>query len=145
NRERRFFVTATLGLFSLRTGTLRLTNAGHPPTCVVRGAEVEEILLPSSPLGGLGHAYGKATLTLEPGDSVVWLSDGLIEATNAADEPFGYDSVKRVLAGSKGESVAGIRNRLLAAVESHAAGQPPEDDRTLIVMRWAGPPTDPRS
>jgi HAMP domain-containing protein len=138
NRERRFFVTATLGLFNLRTGTLRLTNAGHPPTYRVRGAEVEEILLPSSPLGGLGHNYAKATLTLEPEDSVVWLSDGLIEATNAADEPFGYDSVKQVLAGAAGESAIEIRNRLLAAVERHTAGHPLQDDRTLMVMRWGG-------
>ena len=139
NRERRFFVTATLGLFNPRTGTLRLTNAGHPPTYRVRGGDVEEVLLPSSPLGGLGRAYGRATLRLQPGDSVVWLSDGLIEATNAADEPFGYDNVKQVLAGAEGESAAGIRNRLLAAVERHAGGQPLGDDRTLMVMRWGGP------
>jgi len=138
NRERRFFVTATLGLFNLRTGHLRLTNAGHPPTYRVRGAEVEEILLPSSPLGGLGHNYAKAELTLEPEDSLVWLSDGLIEATNAADEPFGYDSVKQVLAGAAGESAIEIRNRLLAAVERHTAGHPLQDDRTLMVMRWGG-------
>jgi serine phosphatase RsbU (regulator of sigma subunit) len=137
NRERRFFVTATLALFNLRTGVLRLTNAGHPPTYRVHGVEVEEILLPSSPLGGLGHHYVKATLQLAPGDSVVWLSDGLIEATNAADEPFGYDQVKRVLAGVEGESAVTIRNRLLAAVDGHAAGRPLEDDRTLMVMRWA--------
>jgi HAMP domain-containing protein len=136
NRERRFFVTATLGMFNLRTGILRLTNAGHPPTYRVRGGEVEEVLLPSSPLGGLGHAYGKATLQLAPGDSVVWLSDGLIEATNAADEPFGYDSVKRVLAGAAGERAMEIRDRLLAAVERHTAGHPLADDRTLMVMRW---------
>jgi len=144
NRERRFFVTATLGLFNVRTGLLRLTNAGHPPTYRIRGAEVEEILLPSSPLGGLGHRYVKATLQLAPGDSVVWLSDGLIEATNAADEPFGYDSVKKTLAGIAGESAVSIRNRLLAAVEAHTAGHPLADDRTLMVMRWARP-TDPRS
>jgi HAMP domain-containing protein len=139
NRERRFFVTATLGLFNLRTGVLRLTNAGHPPTYRLRGAEVEEVLLPSSPLGGLGHAYAKATLTLLPGDSLVWLSDGLIEATNAADEPFGYDAVKATLAGVAGESAIDIRNRLLAAVDHHTAGHPLSDDRTLMVMRWGGP------
>ncbi len=144
NRERRFFVTATLALINTRTGVLRLTNAGHPPTYRIRGAEVEEILLPSSALGGLGHNYVRATLQLQPGDAVVWLSDGLIEATNAADEPFGYDSVKKVLAGPQGESAVSIRNRLLAAVESHTAGHPPDDDRTLMVMRW-GRPTDPRS
>jgi HAMP domain-containing protein len=139
NRERRFFVTATLGLFNLRTGVLRLTNAGHPPTYRLRGAEVEEVLLASSPLGGLGHAYAKATLTLAPGDSLVWLSDGLIEATNAADEPFGYDAVKATLRGVAGESAIDIRNRLLAAVDRHTAGHPLSDDRTLMVMRWGGP------
>jgi HAMP domain-containing protein len=136
NGGSRFFVTATLGLLDLRTGTLVLTNAGHPPTYRVRGREVEEVLIPSSPLGGLGHHYGRATLELEPGDLVVWLSDGLIETTNSTGEPFGYDSVTRALAGTAGESAVDARNRLLAAVERHAAGQPPNDDRTLMVMRY---------
>ena len=142
NRENRFFVTATLGMVDLKTGALVLTNAGHPPTYRVRGPEVEEILLPSSPLGGLGHRYVRATLALKPGDIVVWLSDGLIEATNAAGEPFGYDAVAAVLAGTPGESAANVRDRLLAAVERHAAGQPAGDDRTLMVMRY-GRPTAP--
>jgi len=145
NRESRFFVTATLSMFNLRTGVLRLTNAGHPPTYRVRGDEVEEILLPSSPLGGLGRNYGVATLTVEPGDSVVWLSDGLIEATNAADEPFGYDSVVKALRGVAGESAADIRNRLLAAIERHTAGHPLGDDRTLMVMRYGGYPAGPKA
>ncbi len=104
NAESRFFVTATLGLFNLKTGVLRLTNAGHPPTYIVRGAEVEEILLPSSALGGLGHSYNSFTTTLAPGESAIWLSDGLIEAGNADDEPFGYESVVKVLAGAPRET-----------------------------------------
>lgn len=139
DRQSRFFVTATLGLCDLKTGILVLTNAGHPPTYRVRGPEVEEILLPSSPLGGLGNHYGRATLELAPGDVVVWLSDGLIEAVNGAGEPFGYDSIAKALAGKVGESAAEVRNRLLAAVERHAAGQPANDDSTLMVMRWVGP------
>lgn len=138
NGESRYFVTATLGLFNLKTGVLRLTNAGHPPTYIVRGAAVEEILLPSSPLGGLGHSYASATTTLAPTESAVWLSDGLIEATNAADEPFGYDSVVQTLAGAPGDSAVSIRNRLLAAVEQHTAGHPAGDDRTLMVLRYGG-------
>ncbi len=141
NRESRFFVTATLGMVNLKTGVLVLTNAGHPPTYRVQGAEVEEILLPSSPLGGLGHQYGRATLALQPEDVVVWLSDGLIEATNSAGEPFGYDAVAAALAGKPGQSAAEVSNRLLAAVERHAAGQPAGDDQTLMVMRFYKPAT----
>jgi HAMP domain-containing protein len=134
----RVFVTATLALLDLETGRLRLTNAGHPPTYRIRRGEVEEILLPSSPLGGIGHTYGHRELDLEPGDVVVWLSDGLIEATNAAEEPFGYDRIVETLGGGAEEGAAEIRNRLLDAISRHTEGRPPEDDRTLVVMRWEG-------
>lgn len=143
-RDGRAFVTATLGLIDLRTGTLRLLNAGHPPTYVLRGGEAREILLPSSPLGGLGRSYAHETVDLERGDIVVWLSDGLIEAADATGEPFGYDSVLRSLQGfPPGASAADVRNRLLAMVERHVGSQPPGDDRTLMVMRWRGRPSPP--
>src|SRR4030095_3291675 len=85
---------------------------------------------------GRGRQCGRTTLELKPGDVIVWLSDGLIEATNAAGEPFGYDSVTAALAGPAGERAADVRTRLLAAVERHAAGHPAGDDRTLMVMRY---------
>jgi HAMP domain-containing protein len=138
-RDGRAFVTATLGLIHLPTGTLRLLNAGHPPTYLIRRGGAREILLPSSPLGGLGRTYGHETVALERGDVVVWLSDGLIEAADATGEPFGYDSVLRVFQGFPDDvSAADVRNRLLAAVERHVGSQPPGDDRTLMVMRWRG-------
>ena len=138
-RDGRAFVTATLGLIDLRTGTLRLLNAGHPPTYLIRNGEAREILLPSSPLGGLGRTYSRETVALERGDIVVWLSDGLIEAADANGDPFGYDNILRTLHGFPPDaSAADVRNRLLATVERHVGSQPPGDDRTLMVMRWRG-------
>lgn len=136
--ETRVFVTATLALLDLRTGTLRLTNAGHPPTYLLRRGRVEEILLPGSPLGGIGHTYGRASLDLEPGDVVVWLSDGLIEAVNGADEPFGYERILESLEGMEGLGAPEVRNRLLDAVARYTGGLPPGDDRTLVAMRYLG-------
>jgi serine phosphatase RsbU (regulator of sigma subunit) len=137
NSEDRTFVTATLGIVDLARGILELTNAGHPPTYVIRGRQVQEILLPSSPLGGLGHAYGHATVPLEPGDLVVWLSDGLIEAVDESGEPFGYEAVLEALAGGQaGQGANEVRDRLLAAIGKHVEGRPPSDDRTLVVMRY---------
>ena len=133
----RFFVTATLALLDFREGTLTLTNAGHPPTYLLRDGEVEEILLPGSPLGGMGKTYGRRTVPLVSGDTLVWLSDGLIEATNAADDVFGYDAVIDALAGPAASPTA-VRDRLLAAIERHVEGAPPQDDRTLLVMRYSG-------
>jgi serine phosphatase RsbU (regulator of sigma subunit) len=142
NGNTRVFVTATLGLVNLRTGALRLHNAGHPPTYLLRGGEVEEILLPGSPLGGLGHTYGRADVPLHRGDVLVWLSDGLIEAAGRDGEPFGYEAVVRALhgTGKGGDNAADVRNRLLAAVDRHVGDEPPSDDRTLVVMRYRGRP-----
>ncbi len=165
NAEGRCFVTATLAMFDLRTGRLTLTNAGHPPTYLVRGHQVEEIALPSSPLGGLGQRYAHREVTLERGDVVVWLSDGVFEWTNADDEPFGYDRIEKALASTArpaagtgagrrraggpasgggsaaaaGPTAAAVRDRLLAAVAAHVGAEPPADDRTVVVMRWGGP------
>lgn len=137
NNDDRTFVTATLAIVDLARGTLRLTNAGHPPTYLIRGSQVQEILLPGSPLGGLGHTYGKATVPLEPGDLVVWLSDGLIEASGGDGEPFGYERVAETLAsGRAGQTATEVRDRLLSAIGGHVGELPPSDDRTLVVMRY---------
>lgn len=144
----RFFVTATFAVVDFRRGELELTNAGHPPTYIVRGGGVREVMLPGSPLGGLGQDYGRERLGLEPGDVVVWLSDGFIEACDADSEPFGYDGIERVLAAvaaaapppldgqPPGPSATTVRDALVAAVQRHTGGARPDDDRTLVVMRY---------
>ncbi|HEX2253274.1 MAG TPA: SpoIIE family protein phosphatase [Thermoanaerobaculia bacterium] len=140
DEDGRYFVTATLALIDFRAGTLELTNAGHPPTYLVRsGAPVREILLPGSPLGGLGRTYGRETLPLASGDVLVWLSDGLIEARDDDDEPFGYHGVMATLAEATGEGATAVRDRLVAAVRLHTGGRRQDDDRTLVVMRYQQP------
>ncbi len=133
--ERRIFVTATIGIVDYRAGRLELTNAGHPPTYLVRAGAVEEILLPGNPLGTLGETYGRRDLDLLAGDQVVWLSDGLIEATNGAGEPFGYERIRGALANGAANAIE-LRDGLVGAVAGHTRGQPPDDDRTLVVMRF---------
>jgi len=135
--ETRSFVTATLALVDLATGSLEIWNAGHPPTHLLRRGEVQEILLPSSALGGLVAFYDRRTVALEPGDVVVWLSDGLIEAPGPDGQPFGYEATLAALRGPC-DGAPAVRDRLLQAIAKHAGDRPPEDDRTLVVMEWQG-------
>src|SRR6185503_17924917 len=90
--------------------------------------------LPSPPLGMLGDRYAHRDLTLQPGDLMVLLSDGLIETADAAGEPFGFDAVESALKG--GGTATQVRDRLLAGVSAHSGGAPPADDRTLVVLRY---------
>ena len=117
-RDRTSFVTATLSLMDLATGTIEITNAGHPPTYLIRRDDLTEIALPGTPLGVLEQNYGHCELQLEPNDVLVWLSDGFIEATDASDEAFGYERTAAALRGAS-DSVSAVRDRLLSAVEEH--------------------------
>ena len=134
-KKQRFFVTATIAVIDFRRHHLQITNAAHPPSYLLRDGRVEEILLTGSPLGALGDEYGRHEVQLEPNDVLVWLSDGLIEAADNDDEVFGYDRTIEALTGPA-ESAMAVRNRLLAAVQVHTGGRAPDDDRTLVVMRY---------
>jgi serine phosphatase RsbU (regulator of sigma subunit) len=132
------FVTATLAFLDLAAGRLEIVNAGHPPTYLLRAGGVEEILLPGSPLGALGSDYGSTELELCAGDALVWLSDGFIECTDPAGEVFGYDRTVTSLEGAP-TTPAAVRDRLLESVARYTGGRAPEDDRTLVAMRFRGP------
>lgn len=133
--HRRSFVTATLGVLDGSNGELILTNAGHAPTYVLREGRVTAIELPSLPLGTFTDRFARRTFRLQPGDTVIWLSDGLIEATNARLEAFGFEAVEAALAGPA-DSPDEVRDRLLAAVDAHTGRFPADDDRTLLVMTF---------
>jgi serine phosphatase RsbU (regulator of sigma subunit) len=138
-QERRFFVTSTIAVVDLERGEMELTNAAHTPTYLVRGSAVLEIALTGHPLGALGDQYGQRTVPLEDGDVVVWLSDGIVEATDDSGEPFGYQRVQRALEGPA-SSASQVRDRLLSAEERFTGGGVGEDDKTLVAMRYSRPP-----
>ena len=135
DHDGRFFVTATVAVINFRTGHVDLTNAGHPPTYLIRNGEVDEILLPGNPLGALGETYGNTNFDLEPGDVLVWLSDGLIEVLDPDGEPFGYDRIRDALRGAHPDA-ATARDSIVREVERHAQGLPADDDQTLVAMRY---------
>ncbi|MCY3972425.1 MAG: SpoIIE family protein phosphatase [Acidobacteria bacterium] len=131
----RVFVTASLSLIDLSTGVVEMTNAGHPPAYLLRDGEIEEILLAGSPLGALGEDYGFRRFELEPGDVMVWLSDGFIEASAADGEVFGYDRTMESLKGSA-DSAMEVRDRILEEIHRYTEGVGADDDLTLVVMRY---------
>lgn len=133
--DRRYFATATIARIDFRRNLMEIDNAGHPPTYLLRNGEVEEILLPGNPLGMLGDRFGSGKRQLSRGDFLVWLSDGLVEATNGDGEPFGYERIREVLTGSF-DSADDVKQALVDAVREHGRGSTPDDDRTLVVMHY---------
>ncbi len=117
---------------------LMLANAGGPYPLLVRGGQVQVIRLEGVPLGLLpGTQYDETTVELQPGDIVLFASDGILESENAALEEYGLPRLSALLAGlSPADSASRIAEQILEATDNHGgAGVAPHDDRTLVVLR----------
>jgi serine phosphatase RsbU (regulator of sigma subunit) len=90
------------------------------------------------PLGLLPEAeYEDQTLSLIPGDVVVFASDGIQESMNPEQEEFGIDRLKLLLSQvSPSDPGYTVAQRIVKATDEHAGtGRPPHDDRTLLILR----------
>jgi hypothetical protein len=133
------FVTGHLAQLDVATGDLRWINAGHPPPLLVRGAKVVAEL-PCEPCFpfGLGIAITEVGHTrLQPGDRVLFYSDGAIEARPTRGEQFGIERLITEVEQYIGAGVlaAETLRRLAARLRQHRGGEL-EDDATLVFLEW---------
>jgi serine phosphatase RsbU (regulator of sigma subunit) len=136
------FVTGQLAQLDCVTGELQWVNAGHPLPLLVRGAKVVDTLAchPVPPLGvGVGRPE-VASAALEPGDRVLFYTDGVTEGRNLAGEPFGEARLADLLvrATLAGQPAAETMRRLAHAILAHQ-GRTPRDDATMVFLEWPGP------
>ena len=132
------FIAMLFAVYEASTRKLTLANAGGPYPLLVRKGEVQAIRLEGVPLGLIPDTqYDETTIDLEPGDVVLFASDGILESENAAQEEFGPERLKEILSAiSQWDSAQAITEQILAATDGHSgAGLAPHDDRTLVVLR----------
>lgn len=121
-------------------GDLQWANAGHNPAYLYRGASgsIEELGASGMILGSLssaefGVSHDEHRAQMEPGDVLLIYSDGLTEATGPDDELFGEDRVLELLREHASLGPAGVRAKILAAVERFTEGEEQSDDITIVV------------
>jgi serine phosphatase RsbU (regulator of sigma subunit) len=130
------FVTGFVGCLDPASGRLDYVNAGHPPPCLVRGAEVRLLEGTGLPFGvAPGTAYTTASLELAPGDLLAFYSDGIPEAQRG-DEFFDDERLRAALLEAAGAPrLEEVRQSVLARVTAFLAGEPRTDDLTLLLVR----------
>ena len=129
------FVTGQLVRVDLLTGTAGIVNAGHTLPLRLRGGVVEEIKLRvEAPFGVLpGKTFEVQPFSLEPGDRVILLTDGMQERDAASLD------VAAALADSADLHPREVVHALGAAV-LHATGGDLRDDATMVCLDWYGGP-----
>ncbi|MGB6648503.1 MAG: SpoIIE family protein phosphatase, partial [Bacteroidota bacterium] len=125
-------------LARIRDGNMIASAAGMPPIYVYRSdrREVEEIVIKGMPLGGPGSfPYQQVNTRLNPGDTVLFLSDGFPELFNGAREMLDYPRVKQLFGEVAERPPQDIVDRLAEAAEGWRDGSPQNDDITFVVLK----------
>lgn len=134
------FVTALFAIYDPATRRLCYARAGHHPVLRMRRvADAWDIArldgVGEMPLGILDDAsYSQAEIQLEPGDSIVFYTDGIVEAMSPGGDYFGVEGIERSLTHCTGAPYCVI-NHVRDALITHEASRRPMDDQTLVVMR----------
>jgi serine phosphatase RsbU (regulator of sigma subunit) len=127
-----------VSLVRVREGRILASSAGIPPPLVYRAATgaIEEVGLTGMPLGSLQDAaYRQWDSELQPGDTVLLMTDGFPELLDRERNQVGYPRVRQLFASSATRDPEAIVTELSAAVEKWTAGEPPEDDITFVVLK----------
>lgn len=129
------FVTCLYAVLDPISGRLRYANAGHSLPFVATADGVTELRATGMPLGAMPNmTYEEQEASLTPGDSVLFLSDGLIEAHNPAGEMFGVPRLQMIVQNSRG--CEHLIDECLSALSAFAGSNwEQEDDITLVTLQ----------
>ncbi|MFJ9025786.1 PP2C family protein-serine/threonine phosphatase [Streptomyces sp. NPDC102259] len=142
----RRYVTGILATLDTRTGVLSWVNRGHQPPIIIRGNRWSSHLHcpPAHPMGtGLGLASTVCREQLQPGDRVVFCTDGITEARSPGGSEFGLERFTDFLIRRQADGlpVPETLRRLIQAVLDYHDGEL-QDDATVLMCEWLGPAVD---
>jgi serine phosphatase RsbU (regulator of sigma subunit) len=138
------FATGQLAQLEVESGLLTWVNAGHPRPLLIRNGEVIAQLEaePSLPWGLGDDTTTPAQEALEPGDGVLFFTDGVVEARTPEGEEFGVDRLTDLTGQSASNGLAPeeIVRKLVQTVLEHQSTDL-RDDATVVLVEWHGPAT----
>lgn len=130
------YVTMLFALWNDETRMLTVANSGAVQPILCRGGESLTVKAEGFPVGLFPAAsYDELSLATQPGDAVVFVSDGILDAENAQSEMYGQDRLSGVLCAHRDQPADRIAEAILADVTRFQDGKDRFDDETIIVLR----------
>ena len=135
------FVTCFYAILDPKSGTLSYANAGHDPPYMRRSNDdADDLRARGMPLGLMaGMEYEQQETSLREGESVLFYSDGLVEAHDPKGQMFGFPRL-RALISELGVEERSLGDFLMEELYSFVGeGWEQEDDITLLTLRCSAP------
>jgi sigma-B regulation protein RsbU (phosphoserine phosphatase) len=130
------FMTACFATWQKSRQKLRVANAGQSQPLLYKNERCEKIDLAGFPLGIFEEVrYDEWSVTLDPGNILVFHSDGIAETVNSEGQFFGTTRLRKVIEQHHDRTAAEIADLVLRDVDWFASSAPLSDDRTLVVLK----------
>jgi phosphoserine phosphatase RsbU/P len=130
------YVTMLFALWNDESRTLQVSNSGAVQPVICRSGASETVRAEGFPLGMFPDVtYDELDVATEPGDVVIFVSDGILDAENAEDEMYGPERLSNLLCGQRENSAQEIADAILADVSRFLGEQDRFDDETIIVLK----------
>jgi sigma-B regulation protein RsbU (phosphoserine phosphatase) len=130
------YVSMLFAVWNDEDRTLLVANSGAVQPILCRTGESLTVRAEGFPLGLFPDvAYDEVNLAAQPGDAIVFVSDGILDAENAQGEMYGHDRLAALLCIHRDQPAQEIADAILAGVASFQGAQDRFDDETIIVLR----------
>ncbi|MCR4654866.1 MAG: SpoIIE family protein phosphatase [Lachnospiraceae bacterium] len=144
------FITAWMGYLDLKTGVVRVVNAGHNPPVLIRDGRAEYLDMEHDLMLAVieGLTYKEETLELREGDILFLYTDGVTEATDIDENQYGEERLLDLLsfgdnfpepAGENGIAEV-VCETVKADLDRFVKGAEQYDDITMLCIRYSGRP-----
>lgn len=123
------------------SGKAVYSNAGACSPMIIRKNRnlVEELTLTGAALGAFKKAnYTEIDIAFEPGDAIVFYTDGIVEARNRAGDEIGYDHLKELFKSCWHENAEIFYNNVYQSYMAHLDGEAAQDDFTMVILVFTG-------
>jgi phosphoserine phosphatase RsbU/P len=130
------YVTLLYALWNDENQTLQVANSGAVQPVFCRAGESITVKAEGFPLGMFPDVtYEEFNLATQPGDAVVFVSDGILDAENEKDEMYGQEQLSSLLCANRDRPAQEIADEILADVTRFQGSKERFDDETIIVLR----------
>jgi sigma-B regulation protein RsbU (phosphoserine phosphatase) len=130
------YVTMLFAVWNDESRTLQVANSGAVQPVFCRACESTTVRAEGFPLGMFPDVtYDELNVVAEPGDVLVFVSDGILDAENAQSEMYGQERLSTLLCGHQGQSAMDIADAILADAGIFQGEQERFDDETIIVLK----------
>ncbi|MFI6562367.1 PP2C family protein-serine/threonine phosphatase [Streptomyces sp. NPDC050534] len=126
--------------FDLATGRVKVVDAGSPQLLRLREGVVERVGFEAQlPLGMFEETdYVAQEFQVEPGDRLVFVSDGVYAAASPKGEAYGDAALARAIMSTRLLPAAEVPRALLRELTGHRGQSAPQDDALVVCLDWRG-------